>query len=99
MDRAKARVDAAIAVAGFIGDPADRVGTEQVGFYLAHVAFDVPLSRIASAAGVGRSVIASACHAIEDRRDDEAFDAVIAVAEQSLRLLADRQWRLQKAEG
>jgi Bacterial dnaA protein helix-turn-helix len=57
----------------------------QVAMYLCHVAGGLSLSRVAEVFGRDRSTIAYACHAIEDRRDDAAFDAWIACLEQAMR--------------
>jgi chromosomal replication initiation ATPase DnaA len=57
----------------------------QAAMYLAHVAFELPLSRVAQAFGRDRSTAAHACHRIEDRRDDAAFDEYMDALEESLR--------------
>ena len=57
----------------------------QVAMYLCHVVFEWSLARVAQAFGRDRSTVAHACHSIEDRRDDEAFDDWIAVLEESVR--------------
>lgn len=57
----------------------------QAAMYLAHVAFELPLSRVAQAFGRDRSTAAHACHRIEDRRDDREFDAWMDALEESLR--------------
>lgn len=57
----------------------------QVAMYVAHVAFELSLARIADAFGRDRSTVAHACHAIEDRREDETFDDWIGALEASLR--------------
>lgn len=57
----------------------------QAAMYLAHVAFELPLSRVAMAFGRDRSTAAHACHRIEDRRDDRDFDAWMEALEESLR--------------
>lgn len=57
----------------------------QVAVYLCHVGFEMSLARIATAFGRDRSTIAHACHAIEDRREDEQFDAWIGGLEAMLR--------------
>lgn len=57
----------------------------QVAMYLSHVAFELPLSRVAQAFGRDRSTAAYACHRIEDRRDDREFDAWMDALEESLR--------------
>lgn len=67
---------------------ADAAFARQVAMYLCHVAFAWSLARVASAFGRDRSTVAHACHQIEDRRDDEVFDAWIAALEQSVRAAA-----------
>lgn len=57
----------------------------QVAMYLTHVAFELPLGRVALAFGRDRSTAAHACHRIEDRRDDARFDACLEALEESLR--------------
>ena len=56
-----------------------------VAMYLCHVAFELSLARVAAAFGRDRSTVAHACHLIEDRRDDSAFDAWIGALEAALR--------------
>ncbi len=57
----------------------------QLAMYLCHVAFELSLSRVASAFGRDRSTVAHACHAIEDRRDEAQFDLWMSALEQMLR--------------
>ncbi|HWA00137.1 MAG TPA: helix-turn-helix domain-containing protein [Caulobacterales bacterium] len=57
----------------------------QVAMYLCHVAFELSLARVALAFGRDRSTVSHACHVIEDRRDDERFDAWIEALEAMLR--------------
>lgn len=87
----------AAGVAGYaLGVPRDEVISEtrgsssaafarQVAMYVAHVAFELSLARVADAFGRDRSTVAHACHVIEDRREDDAFDDWIAALEASLR--------------
>lgn len=58
----------------------------QVAMYLAHVAFEMSLSRVAYAFERDRSTVAHACRVIEDKRDDDEFDARIGALEEALRL-------------
>jgi chromosomal replication initiation ATPase DnaA len=46
----------------------------QVAMYLTHVAFGMSLQRVGTAFARDRSTVAYACHQMEDRRDDNAFD-------------------------
>lgn len=61
----------------------------QVSMYLAHVAFEMPLVRVGAAFGRDRSTAAYACHRIEDRRDDPAFDDRLDRLEESLRAIPE----------
>ena len=58
----------------------------QAAMYLAHVAFEMSLSRVAYAFERDRSTVAHACRVIEDKRDDDDFDARIGALEEALRL-------------
>jgi Bacterial dnaA protein helix-turn-helix len=96
-DRDRGYALLAAGVAGFaLGVPRDEVISElrgsssaafarQVAIYIAHVAFELSLARVAIAFGRDRSTVAHACHVIEDRREDEAFDDWIGALEASLR--------------
>jgi chromosomal replication initiation ATPase DnaA len=46
----------------------------QVAMYIAHVAFEMSLARVANAFRRDRSTVAHACHRMEDRRDEPGFD-------------------------
>lgn len=94
-DRAAAKL--AIAVAGYgLGiDAAEISGptrgsapiafARQVAMYLAHVAFEMSLNRVAIAFDRDRSTVGHACHLIEDRRDGVDFDDWIEGLESMLR--------------
>ncbi|MDG1416375.1 MAG: helix-turn-helix domain-containing protein [Maricaulis sp.] len=58
----------------------------QAAMYLAHVAFEISLSRVGQAFGRDRSTASHACHRIEDQRDDLAFDQHMEALEACLRL-------------
>lgn len=64
---------------------AETAFARQVAMYLCHVVFEWSLARVAQAFARDRSTVAHACHTIEDRRDDDAFDDWIAALEQSVR--------------
>ncbi|MGZ8362911.1 MAG: helix-turn-helix domain-containing protein [Caulobacteraceae bacterium] len=53
----------------------------QVAVYLAHIGFGWPLKRVAAAFARDRSTVSHACHVVEDRRDDPAFDAWLSELE------------------
>ena len=57
----------------------------QVAMYLCHVAFELSLGRVAAAFARDRSTVAHACHLIEDRREDKAFEHWIDALEVALR--------------
>lgn len=57
----------------------------QVAMYLCHIAFEMSLARVAVAFGRDRSTVAHACHIIEDRREDAAFDGLLTALEAMLR--------------
>jgi chromosomal replication initiation ATPase DnaA len=57
----------------------------QVAMYLAHVALEMSLARVAVAFRRDRSTVAHACHVMEDRRDDARFDMWMAALEEAAR--------------
>jgi chromosomal replication initiation ATPase DnaA len=57
----------------------------QVAMYLTHVGFGLSLQRVGIAFARDRSTIAHACHAMEDRRDDAAFDDLLDQLEAAIR--------------
>jgi len=61
----------------------------QVAMYLAHISFEMSLSRVASAFGRDRTTVSHACHLIEDRRDDPKFDLKLDGLEGLLRAAPD----------
>lgn len=64
---------------------AGAASARQVAMYLCHVAFELSLARVAEAFERDRSTVAHACHIIEDKRDNEGFDAWVASLEAMLR--------------
>jgi chromosomal replication initiation ATPase DnaA len=72
-------------ITGEVRGAADVAFARQVAMYLCHVAFELSLGRVAVAFGRDRSTVAYACHSIEDRRDDDAFDDWIDALETMLR--------------
>ncbi len=64
---------------------AEAAFARQVAMYLAHVALEMSLARIAAAFGRDRSTVSHACHLVEDRRDDPAFEDWIDQLEASIR--------------
>ena len=53
----------------------------QIAMYVAHVILQMSMSDIGRGFGRDRTTVIHACHLIEDLRDDEDFDRVVAVAE------------------
>lgn len=94
-DRASAQLAAAVTSfalgvrpGDIMGDPrgsAEIAFARQVAMYLCHVAFELSLARVATGFERDRSTVAHACHVIEDRRDDEAFEHWINALEMALR--------------
>ena len=66
----------------------DASRARQVAMYLAHVGMGMSLARVAEAFGRDRSTVAHACHLIEDRRDDAAFDRWLDQLERGVAYLA-----------
>ena len=55
----------------------------QVAMYLASVAFDMSLGRVARAFGRDRSTVRHACQTMEDRRENAGFDQWMEALERS----------------
>lgn len=53
----------------------------QISMYVCHVALGVPQADVGFAFGRDRSTVGHACHMVEDRRDDPAFDDLVAAVE------------------
>lgn len=94
-DKAAARLAMHMAAYACHIDPADveartrgsaeAAAARQLAMYLAHVAMKMSLARVAIAFERDRSTVGHACRVIEDRRDDPAFDAHVALLEDLLR--------------
>lgn len=56
----------------------------QVAMYLTHVTFGFSLAQVGTAFGRDRTTASHACQIVEDRRDDERFDAWITQLECAL---------------
>lgn len=63
---------------------AKAAAARQLAMYLTHVGFEMSLARVALAFGRDRSTVSHACHTVEDRRDDPAFDACVSALEEML---------------
>jgi chromosomal replication initiation ATPase DnaA len=59
------------------GSPAD-AHARQAAMYLAHVALGISLTAIGRFFARDHSTVAHGCRCVEDRRDDPAFDTMIA---------------------
>jgi len=57
----------------------------QIGMYVAHVTLGLRMVEIAAGFGRDKSTVVHACHLIEDLRDDEEFNVVVAKAEEVTR--------------
>lgn len=57
----------------------------QIAMYLAHCCCGLSLNAVAAGFGRDRSTVTHALHLIEDRRDDPAFDALLADMELAAR--------------
>lgn len=53
----------------------------QISMYVCHVALRMSFSDIGSAFGRDRTTVGHACHVVEDRRDDAAFDEFVSAIE------------------
>ncbi|WP_306118150.1 MULTISPECIES: helix-turn-helix domain-containing protein [unclassified Roseitalea] len=66
------------------GKPVARV--RQIGMYIAHVTLGLRMVDVAAGFGRNKSTVVYACHLIEDLRDDEEFDMIVAMAERVARI-------------
>jgi hypothetical protein len=53
----------------------------QIAMYVCHVALRLSFSEIGAAFGRDRTTVGHACHVVEDRRDDAAFDEFVSAIE------------------
>lgn len=53
----------------------------QIAMYVCHVALRMPFGDIGAAFGRDRTTVGHACHVVEDRRDDAAFDEFVSAIE------------------
>ena len=56
-------------------DDARAVFARQVGLYLLHVVFSLPMQTVGRICGKDRTTVAHACRRVEDFRENAAFDA------------------------
>ena len=53
----------------------------QIAMYVAHVVLEISMREVGEGFGRDRTTVLHACHQIEDLRDDEEFDAIVATFE------------------
>jgi hypothetical protein len=53
----------------------------QIAMYVCHVALQMTQAEIGTAFGRDRTTVGHACHVVEDRRDDAAFDEFVSAIE------------------
>jgi hypothetical protein len=56
----------------------------QIAMYVCHVALQIQLLEIGAAFGRDRTTVSHACHVVEDRRDDPAYDEFVAAVERAV---------------
>jgi hypothetical protein len=64
---------------------AEAAFARQIAMYVTHVAFEMSLARVAAAFGRDRSTVATACHRVEDKRDEKWFDDWLEALETAVR--------------
>lgn len=60
---------------------AEIVRVRQIAMYVAHVALGLSMKDVGRGFGRDRTTVAYACHAVEDLRDDEDYDRLVATIE------------------
>ncbi len=53
----------------------------QIAMYVAHVALGLSMREVGQGFGRDRTTVLHACHQIEDMRDDQEFDGIVAMTE------------------
>lgn len=53
----------------------------QISMYICHVVLQISMTEIGQSFGRDRTTVSHACHVVEDRRDDPAFDDFVASVE------------------
>lgn len=53
----------------------------QIAMYVAHVALGLTMHEVGQGFGRNRTTVSHACHLIEDMREDEDFDRIVATIE------------------
>jgi hypothetical protein len=54
---------------------------QQIAMYVCHVVLQLTMTDIAAAFGMDRTTVGHACARVEDRRDDKAYDTLVASIE------------------
>ncbi len=57
------------------------VHQRQIAMYVGHVVLSLSMTEIGQVYGRDRTTVAHACHVVEDRRDDRAYDEFVAAVE------------------
>lgn len=63
----------------------------QIAMYVTHVTLGLSMRDVGQGFGRDRTTVLYACHQIEDMRDDEEFDRIVAVAERVVSAVFGRQ--------
>jgi len=69
----------------------------QAAMYLAHVALGLPVLAVGKAFRRDHTTVSYACHRVEDRRDDPAFDAALADLELAARIALASDLPMERA--
>lgn len=67
----------------------------QIAMYVAHVALGFSMRDVGQGFGRDRTTVLHACHQIEDMRDDEEFDSIVAMVERVVNAAFGRTGREQ----
>lgn len=68
----------------------------QIGMYVAHTMFSMPMTTVAAGFGRDRSTVMYACHQIENMRDDLEFDQIVHSFERIVAVAFSMQGRAKK---
>jgi chromosomal replication initiation ATPase DnaA len=60
---------------------AEIVRVRQIAMYVAHVALRISMKDVGRGFGRDRTTVAYACHTVEDLRDNEEYDRLVAMTE------------------
>ena len=66
----------------------DAARARQVAMYLAHVGIGLSLTHVGVLFNRDRTTVAHACQIVEERREDKAFDRIVDLLEQSVRMVS-----------